>query len=290
MRLLVAISFLNRVVYADFWRYIVFLQATSGDVETCPPPMPTVSIRAGTATVRVFETSEFLNCLVPEDGFGLICTGTGGVTFDIIQPSTGDVDPLNIAMGPPAPFSCSGAGLPVSQAYGLGQVCTDGSVDAMTRLNCSPAAAFITVGMASLCFSPCVADVCTESDFFDVTTTVTHGGCQFPDEFGPTPTQAPFTLPVTPTQAPVTLPPATVAPAATPAPVTGPPTPGACGDYLDACVAGSDCCSDRCVTNQCRKTIPETKNKLSEGRGGAGGVAKESGGRRTLFRSVRGQV
>jgi hypothetical protein len=76
-----------------------------------------------------------------------------------------------------------------------------------------------------------------------------------------------------PTQAPITV--------QQPVP-TPPPTPQATcgGGYKDPCVSGSDCCSKRCLLNQCQKGVNTQKRPLASGRGGAGGAAKEGTTRR----------
>jgi hypothetical protein len=280
LRLLVAVSFLNRVVHADFWRYITVIQGGSADGGVCSPPAPSLTIRAGTATVRLFETTQGLTCVPPADGFGFDCIGIGSVTYEIVQP-VGDAPALNIVMASPAAaFECS-AGLAVTQAYTLGQICPDGTVNTRTKINCSPGSAFRLGDTANFCVASCDATtnpggVCTQTDLFEITTATTNDGCVFEEA----------------TVAPVVAPTGTLAPTSLPsaAPSTNDTeVPEVCGGFSAECFFAEDCCSERCVTNKCQKAIPEAKTKLSEGRGGAGGVAKASGGRRRkLFRSVRG--
>lgn len=77
------------------------------------------------------------------------------------------------------------------------------------------------------------------------------------------------------------------------APTTAPAE--TCGAYREACVAPTDCCSERCVLNACQKKVVAPKETLSAGRGGAAGAAKQLPGGRLLDgdrvrRSVRGST
>ncbi len=274
LRLLFVASFLNTAVNAAFRRYVVAVQGQSRDQIACPPPEPTVSIQAGTAPITIV-TSESTSCTVPATGLGIVCTGAGTVTFDVTLPGgTAESPRLNIEMKPPTtPFSCT-SGLPVAQAYTLGQMCPDGTSDNMNVLNCSPAVSFRFTGLGPrelgsvICVTDCSADVCTQDDFLpSVSTSSLTRSCIWESAPGPVPTAAPNPVP---------------------APTNPPET---CAAFGGDCQVGADCCSQRCVFNTCQKPVVNDKESLANGRGGSAGAAKNAGGgQRKLFRSVRGDA
>jgi hypothetical protein len=63
-----------------------------------------------------------------------------------------------------------------------------------------------------------------------------------------------------------------------------PVSPSTCRGYGAPCSEFSDCCSGRCLFDTCQRpaNLADTKTKLSDGRGGAGGIVKDSGVRRHL--------
>lgn len=281
LQLFVAATFLNTAANAAYWRYIVGLQGQSRDASACAPPTPSVSIQAGTAPITIV-TTELTSCSVPASGVGIVCTGAGTVTFDVTQPAgTSQTTLVNIEMKPPTTsFTCS-SGLPVAQAYTLGQLCPDGTGNFMQVLNCSPAQTFRFTGLGPrelgsvICVTDCSGPVCTEDDFLpSVSTSAIARGCVWESTPGNVPTAVPNRPPV---------------PAPTRSPTASPPN--TCAAFGASCQVGADCCSDRCVFNKCQKPITDDKNSLAGGRGGAAGVAKATGGgRRKLFRSVRGSA
>ncbi len=279
LRLLLAVSILNRAAEAAFWKYIVAIQAQSADEDACRPPIPTVTIQAGAAPITI-SAVEASSCVQAASGASIVCTGTGSVTFYVRQLDANDGGELTIDMAAQevTPFTCT-SGLPVAQAYTLAQLCPDGTAEMMRVLNCSPPEAFRFTGLrpsalgSVICVTDCSLDVCTQDDFSEfVRTALVNAGCTW-ETNSATPVVAPTRAPVTPTTAPV---------AATP--------PATCGGYLNSCLFDSDCCSERCVFQQCQKAIPEDKAKLSGDRGGAAGSTLDEGGTRKLSRSVRGTM
>ena len=86
----------------------------------------------------------------------------------------------------------------------------------------------------------------------------------------------------------------TAAPTPSPPATSEPPQPSlpTCGNFEGFCETGEDCCSQRCVVNQCKKKIPNRKISLasSNGFGGSAGVAKRNNnGRRRYLKSSRQQ-
>lgn len=294
-RLFVAVSFLNLGVDAAFWKYIVAIQAISADEAACVPPIPSVTIQAGTAPITISAVEE-ASCVPAASGVGIVCTGPGSVIFYVQQLDPNDAGELTIEMSPQqvSPFSCT-SGLPVAQGYTLGQLCPDGSADMMRVLNCSPPEAFRFTGLrpsalgSVICVTDCDGSVCTQDDFSEfVKTDVVHSGCSWETAaatpVSPTPPVASpvmTPLPVTPTRAPVSP---------TVAPITS-ASPEICGGYLTSCSVDSDCCSERCVFQECQKAIIEVREKLSSDRGGAGGGTIDvEEGTRKLIGSVRGAM
>ena len=92
---------------------------------------------------------------------------------------------------------------------------------------------------------------------------------------------------------PSSKPPVTVAPVPTSAPVGESDT---CKAWGSSCGAYTDCCSQRCLFGSCQTPAPriETRQRISQGRGGAAGRAKTAGRRtlvdnRRLHQTIRGQ-
>lgn len=224
VRLLLPISVLLQTTDAAYWKYIVAIQSQSSDTAACPPPVPTVTIRTGNAPVTIAAV-EATSCVPYASGPGLVCTGNGTVTFYIEQISNPgnliiDMNPRDVA-----PFTCT-AGLPVAQAYTLGQLCPDGNNQMMNVLNCSPAAAFARTGLrpsalgSVICVTDCSSGVCTQDSFFEfVRTERANTGCTW--DTADAPIAAP-TLPAVAAPTPAPVPAPTFAPV--PAP-TFPPVP-----------------------------------------------------------------
>ena len=94
LQVLVLSAGLTGLVDASFWRYRLGIQSGSEDTNTCSVPDPMLTIVAGSAQVLLHESTGSASCIVPNNGagIGLICTGAGSITIDVMETSSDAAD------------------------------------------------------------------------------------------------------------------------------------------------------------------------------------------------------
>jgi len=221
---LLGVSLLPRLCQGQgVYRYVVLFQGATDNEISCPAPNPTVIISSGTSDVQLVDV-EGPNC-VP-DGNDLVCTGAGSVLFDVVEGDglfdqfSGAILNVRLESSSEEPFSCS-TGSP-SQAFALGQLCPNDTVDYGALATCFPVSGFLVQDNSiPLCASFCNSDdgICTDQSLEPIYTERFHGGCMWPATAGGGDADD-----NEPTAAPTVAPPssATNAPAHAPTPLATP--------------------------------------------------------------------